>query len=142
MLCNLLPAAQSGEPSAGGAPKYAVLSVAFGILFCLQLGSFPLATVPSFLGARLTRGYACWTLLAAVACHSLKDAADRGRLAASTFTSLRRGLERFSIYHLAFVGLKVAIDSPARYPAALKCPAWSIASLIAFALVLRPDREA
>ena len=146
MLCNLLPAPASGssehasEHEAGGAPKYAILSIAFGILTCLPLGSFPHATVPSLLGARLARGYAAWTLLAAVACHSLKDAAERGRLSASTYTTLRLGLERFSVWHLVVTALKLLIDSPARYPAALKCPAWTLGSFIAFALVLRPDR--
>lgn len=141
MLCNLMPAAPSGEPAAGGAPKYAVLTIAFVILTALQLGSFPLATVPSFLGARLARGYAPWTLLAAVACHALKDAADRGQLATATSTKLRLGLQRYAVWHLALAALKMAIDSPARYPAALACSAWSVASLIAFALVLRPDGE-
>ena len=138
LLANILPT-PTLTPLQGGANKYAVLSVGFGLLTALQLGSFPLATVPSFLGARLARGYAAWTLLAAVACHGLHDAADRGRLIGTTYRYLKRGLERFAGYHLLLVLVKAVVDSPARYPAALQCPAWSLASIAIFALVLRPD---
>ena len=139
ILANILPT-PTLKPLKGGANKYAVLSVAFGVLTIIQWGSFPLATVPSFLGARLARAFSAWTLLACVACHALHDAADRGRLEVeTTFRTLKLGLEGFATSHLLLVLLKAAIDSPARYPAALACPAWSLASIAVFALALRPD---
>jgi len=140
ILANILPT-PTLKPLKGGANKYAVLSVAFGILTIIQWGSFPLATVPSFLGARLARGFSAWTLLAAVVCHGLHDAADRGDIQATSFRTLKRGLEQFAGFHLLLVILKAAVDSPARYPAALACPAWSFASIAIFALALRPDAD-
>jgi len=140
ILANILPT-PTLKPLKGGANKYAVLSVAFGMLTILQWGSFPLATVPSFLGARLSRAFSAWTLLAAVACHALHDAADRGLLFDTTSQTLKRGLEGFAGYHLLLVVLKMTLDSPARYPAALACPAWSLASIAIFGLALRPDAD-
>jgi len=142
ILANILPT-PTLKPLKGGANKYAVLSVAFGILTIIQWGPFPLATIPSFLGARLSRAFSAWTLLAAVVCHSLHDAADRGTqsTASTSFRTLKRGLEQFAGYHLLLVLLKMALDSPARYPAALQCPAWSLASIAIFALALRPDAD-
>jgi hypothetical protein len=49
--------------------------------------------------------------------------------------------QQFAGYHLLLVLLKMALDSPARYPAALQCPAWSLASIAIFALALRPDAD-
>lgn len=126
-----------------GRNEYAMASALF---FCfammpLMVG-FPLATVPTILGKRLSRAAGAWTFLAAVVAYVLKDAAERGRLHASTFRTLRRGLAAASGAHLLLVALKLAGIDGGRagllslYPGALSVPGASLASLVMYCLSL------
>mmetsp|Transcript_112921 Transcript_112921/g.291957 ORF Transcript_112921/g.291957 Transcript_112921/m.291957 type:complete len:112 (-) Transcript_112921:28-363(-) len=94
------------------------------------------------LGKRFSRPASAWSFLAAVAAYVLKDAAERDRLDASTFRTLRRGFACMSGVHLLLVGLKLAgIDGGQAglrmfYPGALSCPKASLASFAMHALAL------
>ena len=59
--------------------KYALLSTSFLLLTAVQLGSFPLAVVPSWTGRRLSRHFPAWTLLAAASSFNLKEAVENGK---------------------------------------------------------------
>eukprot|EP00404_Azadinium_spinosum_P014960 CAMPEP_0180513882 /NCGR_PEP_ID=MMETSP1036_2-20121128/52424_1 /TAXON_ID=632150 /ORGANISM="Azadinium spinosum, Strain 3D9" /LENGTH=320 /DNA_ID=CAMNT_0022525249 /DNA_START=442 /DNA_END=1404 /DNA_ORIENTATION=- len=122
------------DSSAGsdGRNEYAIACILF-LWFAVMpnLVKFPLASVPTFLGERLSRAASAWTLLAAVAAYVLKDAMQRGRVhSGSTFRYLRRGLIASCGAHLCLVALKMAGRI------ALPCPKASFASLVMHALVV------
>ena len=114
-LWKLPPSEATDDPDETGkllASFYALTTVGFVWFTALPvLSYYPLATVPSILGKRLTRPAAAFTWLAAVSSYCLKDAADRDRLKASTFRILQRGLMTGSALHLTLVALKlIGID--------------------------------
>jgi len=122
------------DSSAGsdGRNEYAIACILFLWFAVLpNLVAFPLASVPTFLGEKLSRAASAWTLLAAVAAYVLKDAAQRGRIhSGSTFRYLRRGLIASCGAHLLLVAFKMAGG------VALPCPKASVASLVMHGLVV------
>jgi len=134
------------ESTAGGDGRneYALACVLFLLFAALPIFvGFPLATVPSILGKRLSRAASAWTFLAAISAYVLKDATQRGRIhSGTTFRYLRYGLIGSSGLHLLLVALKLGgIDGGHAgllkfYPGALSCPKTALASLVMHGLVV------
>lgn len=96
------------QSNTSGASLYAMGTV--GLLWFSIfpiVSTFPLATIPAILGKRLSRTVSGFTFLGAVTAYCLKDAAERDRLDASTFVTLRRGMGIGSAGHLLLLAIKV-----------------------------------
>ena len=55
------------------------------------LAPFPVATLPSLLGKRMARAFGAWSLLAAAACLSLRDAKGAGAARSPSGSGEREG---------------------------------------------------
>jgi len=148
-IWSLSPRAQEGEPLDDPAARrdpraeYALAAALFGLFAVLPfLRAFPAATVPTILGKRLGRPATAFTFLAAVSSYCLKDAAERGRLSASTFVTLRKGLLVGSGLHLSLIVAKVlGADGGAAglrefYPAMVSRPLFATVSFVMHGIAL------
>mmetsp|Transcript_26531 Transcript_26531/g.48551 ORF Transcript_26531/g.48551 Transcript_26531/m.48551 type:complete len:541 (-) Transcript_26531:140-1762(-) len=147
---SLAPKGASDDPDlpAGrdGRAEYALCTALFAWLCVLPLiSSLPLATGQAVLA--LDRPSSAWNWLAATVCYVLKDAAERGRLPASTFVKLRHGLALGSAAHLLVIALKLSgvgshsLVLPGKgpwrfYPNVLSMPFATGLSLATYALAL------
>lgn len=104
-LWSIAPLAESSSTAA----LYATGT--FGFLwftFLPLVSDYPLLTIPTILGKRLSRAAGAFTFLGAVMAYSLKDGADKKELDKDTvYTTLRRGLGWGSSLHLILVTLKL-----------------------------------
>jgi hypothetical protein len=146
----LNPKGVSDDPDKqdGGLVLYTLCCVGLCWFSILPVVSpYPLATIPSILGKRLSRPAAAFTFLGAAATYCIKDAAERGRLEASTFKTLRKGLAIGSALHLLLVALKlIGVDDgglmlPGRglwevYPAMVAVPFAAAASFVLHSLLV------
>ena len=91
---------------------------------------FPLATLPTMLGRRLSRAFGAFSVLYAAAALSL---------ATSDQKVLRRGVARAAAAHWVAVGAKLVVERNCLrefYPAAFSLPVASVAALGTFAVPL------
>ena len=94
------------------------------------MAPFPLATLPTMLGRRLSRAFGAFSVLYAAAALALATADHK---------VLRRGVARAAAAHWVAVGAKLVVERNCLrefYPAAFSRPVASLAALGTFALAL------
>lgn len=141
-----------------GRNEYSLCSFLFLWFTVMPIAAdFPLATVPSILGRRLSRAASAWTFLAAVVSYAIKDGIEKGEIGGINgagddyFKVLRAGLAIGSGAHLFIIALKlIGIDGgglllPGRglwevYPMALAVPFAAASSLIMYLVALFASR--
>ncbi len=99
VVAGLRRAGSADGADGAAATRYAALSTTFGVTSPLIAASW---------SAPVARAYAGWCLLAAVCAYAVHDAASRGRIGASTFVTLRRGLRAHATCHAALVAAAIA----------------------------------
>lgn len=133
--------------SSSTAALYATAAVGFLWFKILPLVSaYPLMTIPTILGKRLSRSAGAFTFLGAVVAYCLKDAVEQNQVDIAVFSTLRRGLGWGSALHLTLIALKlIGVDDgglllPGRglwevYPAMVAVPFATTMSLLIYAIV-------
>ena len=152
-LWTLGPSKPSDDPDSphltgnDNASIWSLCTVGFLCFAILPIVSpYPLATVPTILGKRLSRPASAFTFLASVCSYCLKDASDRGIGNSPEIMRIRRGLLVGSFTHLTLLTLKlVGVDGggfilPGRglwevYPAMLAVPFATLSSMVLHLLV-------
>ena len=131
LLCGAAYA--SSPPTKGRAPSpvWRGVAAAFaGWALIAAVAPFPLATLPTMLGRRLSRAFGAFSVLYAAAALSL---------ATSDQKVLRRGVARAAAAHWVAVGAKLVVERNCLrefYPAAFSRPVASLAALGTFAAAL------
>lgn len=154
---SLSPRDASDDPGtregSDGRKEFALCAALFAWFGILPIVSpFPLATIPTILGRRLSRAASAWTFLAAVVSFSLKNAAERapgvgGSSARQPYAGLRRGLATGSFLHLFLVALKlIGVDGGGLllpgdglwkvYPMMLQAPFAGVVSILMYSLAI------
>jgi len=131
LLCGAAYA--SSPPTKGRAPStvWRAVAAAFaGWALVAALAPFPLATLPTMLGRRLSRAFGAFSVLYAAAALALATADNK---------VLRRGVTRAAAAHWVAVGAKLVVERNCLrefYPAAFSRPVASLAALGTFAAAL------
>ena len=131
LLCGVGYA--SSPPTKGRAPSpvWRGVAIAFaGLALVAAVAPFPLATLPTMLGRRLSRAFGAFSLLYAAAALALATADHK---------VLRRGVARAAAAHWVAVGAKLVVERNCLrefYPAAFSRPVASLAALGTFSAAL------
>jgi len=131
LLCGVGYA--SSPPTKGRAPSpvWRGVAIAFaGLALVAAVAPFPLATLPTMLGRRLSRAFGAFSLLYAAAAMALATADQK---------VLRRGVARAAAAHWVAVGAKLVVERNCLrefYPAAFSRPVASLAALGTFSAAL------
>ena len=131
LLCGAAYA--SSPPTKGRAPSpvWRGVAIAFaGLALVAAVAPFPLATLPTMLGRRLSRAFGAFSLLYAAAAMALATADPE---------VLRRGVARAAAAHWVAVGAKLVVERNCLrefYPAAFSRPFASLAALGTFSAAL------
>lgn len=129
---------------------YMYLTGCIGMLwfaFAPLVSDYPLVTIPSILGKRLSRSAGAFTWLASVMCYSLKKLRRNGQRGTRTFNILRTGLGLGSLLHCSLILLKlIGIDDGGfllkgqglweNYPAMLAVPFATTCSLMVHSVII------
>ena len=131
LLCGAAYASSPNTKRNSQSPVWCGVAAAFmGWALVAALAPFPLATLPTMLGRRLSRAFGAFSVLYAAAALSL---------ATSDQKVLRRGVARAAAAHWVAVGAKLVVERNCLrefYPAAFSRPVASVAALGTFAAAL------
>ena len=131
LLCGAAYASSPNTKRNLQSPVWRGVALAFaGWALIAAVAPFPLATLPTMLGRRLSRAFGAFSVLYAAAALSL---------ASSDQKVLRRGVARAAAAHWVAVGAKLVVERNCLrefYPAAFSRPVASLAALGTFAAAL------
>ena len=131
LLCGVGYASSASTKGRAPSPVWRAVAAAFaGWALIAAVAPFPLATLPTMLGRRLSRAFGAFSVLYAAAALSL---------ATSDQKVLRRGVARAAAAHWVAVGAKLVVERNCLrefYPAAFSRPVASLAALGTFAAAL------
>ena len=131
LLCGVAYASSSPTKRSSQSTVWRGVALAFaGWALVAAVAPFPLATLPTMLGRRLSRAFGAFSLLYAAAALAL---------ATADHEVLRRGVARAAAAHWVAVGAKLVVERNCLrefYPAAFSRPVASLAALGTFAAAL------
>ena len=129
--------ADRGLPRRGNLLWAPVAACFAGWALVAAAAPFPLATLPTMMGRRLSRAFGGFSVLYAAVAYGLFRATDDDR--ADTVATLEAGVRRAAAAHVVANAAKVALEAGvlrAYYPAAFSRPVAAIGGLASFALAL------
>ena len=131
LLCGAAYASSPKTKRGAPSPVWCGVAAAFlGWALVAAVAPFPLATLPTMLGRRLSRAFGAFSVLYAAAALALATADQK---------VLRRGVARAAAAHWFAVGAKLVVERNCLrefYPAAFSRPVASLAALGTFAVAL------
>ena len=131
LLCGVAYTSSPNTKRNSQSPVWCGVAAAFaGWALIAAVAPFPLATLPTMLGRRLSRAFGAFSVLYAAAALSLATADQK---------VLRRGVARAASAHWVAVGAKLVVERNCLrefYPAAFSRPVASLAALGTFAAAL------
>ena len=131
LLCGAAYASSPNTKRNSQSTVWRGVALAFaGWALVAAVAPFPLATLPTMLGRRLSRAFGAFSLLYAAAAMAL---------ATADHEVLRRGVARAAAAHWVAVGAKLVVERNCLrefYPAAFSRPVASLAALGTFAVAL------
>uniref|UniRef100_A0A7S2V467 Uncharacterized protein n=1 Tax=Fibrocapsa japonica TaxID=94617 RepID=A0A7S2V467_9STRA len=102
--------------STDGRNKFALLSLSFLLLTVIPFTGTGFSIFPVDIGQSFANRYLSFMLLGTVVSYTLKDAAERARLKASTFRTLSRGLQGWAVIHAGSLLLMLALKMVSTIP--------------------------